>query len=101
MECPEELGLSDEFCLILLTSIWAWRGGTPLVSDLHPVSRIPVGHQATKSYKEHLGMTPTSIDPCLFHKRDEHGIEGLAAMQVDDSLLCGTAKLLSFESESP
>jgi hypothetical protein len=49
-------------------------------------------------HRNKLEMRPTIVDPAVFVKHDAAGkLEGLCVLQVDDSLICGTADFLRQE----
>jgi hypothetical protein len=37
-------------------------------------------------HKEDLGLSPTSLDQCIFYMRDHNQLQALISLQVDDSL---------------
>jgi hypothetical protein len=80
-EVPEELGLDDSWVLVLVRPLYGLGE-----AGLHWLLTF------FRYHKEDIGLSPTSLDQCLFYKRDKNQeLQALVSVQVDDSLAVGDA----------
>lgn len=86
---PPEMGLSPDTVLRVVRPLY----GIP-ESGLHWYLTYLEYHT------EQLGMRRTTVDPCVFVRRDGGELSGLIALQVDDSLTVGTKEFLEEEKEA-
>ena len=89
LEAPEEMRLQPDECLLVIRPLY----GIP-DSGIHWFLAIQDYHITN------LGMVPATIDPCLLSKIDNWIMQGVTAMQVDDTFGHGSDFFLEVEKNN-
>jgi len=72
-----------------------------VIRPLYGMPESPIHWFKTYSdyHRDKLGMTPSSIDPCLLHHGDGDSLTGIIGLQVDDTIFAGSSSFLKHEEK--